>query len=165
MAIFEEKQPAVPWLVLLLTAVFLLSFPLMQIGMNELYSTEGEYAAAACEFSGPSTLVTVHGTLPASVFPLYPALVRLLLNCGLPLEFSLRFMSLLPLGLLSLLVGLVCGRGVDRQAGAAAATIVLLCSNIVISALETLVETASVGQVPRIRTSTGFSLIKPFEKF
>ena len=36
MAIYEEKQPAIPWLVLLLTAVFLLSFPLMQIGLNEL---------------------------------------------------------------------------------------------------------------------------------
>ena len=60
-----------------------------------------------------------------SVFPLFPALVRLLLNCGLPLEFSLRFMSLLPLALLALLTGLVCGRAADRQAGAAAAAIVL----------------------------------------
>jgi len=125
MAIYEEKQPAVPWLVLLLTAVFLLSFPLMQIGMNELHSTEGEYAAAAGELGGWNMLVTVHGTLPKSVFPLYPAMVRLLLNCGLPLEFSLRFMSLLPLALLASLTGLVCGRIADRQAGAAAAVIVL----------------------------------------
>ncbi len=125
MAIFEEKQPSVRWTVLLIAAVFLVSFPLVQIGMNELYSTEGEYAAAALEFSGANTLVTVHGTLPDSVFPLYPALVRLLLNCGLPLEFSLRFMSLLPLALLALLAGLICGRSADRQAGAAAAAIVL----------------------------------------
>jgi len=125
MAIYEEKQPAVPWLVLLLTAVFLVSFPLMQIGMNELYSTEGEYAAAACEFSGMNTLVTVHGTLPNQVFPLYPAMVRILLNFGLPLEFSLRFMSLLPLAMMALMVGLVCGRVADRQAAAAAATVVL----------------------------------------
>lgn len=125
MAIYEEKQPRILWIALLLTALFLLSFPLMQLGMEELHSTEGEYAAAACEFSGHSTLVTVHGTLPKSVFPLYPALVRLLLNCGLPLEFSLRFMSLLPLGLLALLTGLVCGRVADRQAGAAAAVITL----------------------------------------
>lgn len=69
--------------------------------------------------------MTVHGTLPETVFPLYPALVRLLLNCGLPLEFSLRFMSLLPLALTALLVGLICGRSADRQAGAAAAVIVL----------------------------------------
>ena len=113
MAIYEEKQPAVPWLVLLIAAVFLLCFPLMQIGMNELYSTEGEYAAAARELSGWNTLVTVHGTLPNGVFPLYPALVRLLLNCGLPLEFSLRFMSLLPLGLMAFLTGLICGRAAD----------------------------------------------------
>ncbi len=125
MAIFEEKQPRVRWIVLLIAAVFLVSFPLVQIGMNELYSTEGEYAAAALELSGLSTLVTVHGTLPETVFPLYPALVRLLLNCGLPLEFSLRFMSLLPLALTALLVGLICGRSADRQAGAAAAVIVL----------------------------------------
>ena len=125
MAIYEEKQPAVSWLVLLLTAIFLLSFPLMQIGMAELHSTEGEYAAAAGELAGWNTLVTVHGTLPRGVFPLYPAMVRLLLNCGLPLEFSLRFMSLLPLALLALLTGLVCGRVADRQAGAAAAVIVL----------------------------------------
>ena len=105
MAIFEEKQPSVRWIVLLIAAAFLVSFPLMQIGANELYSTEGEYAAAALEFTGANTLVTVHGTLPDSVFPLYPALVRLLLNCGLPLEFSLRFMSLLPLALLALLTG------------------------------------------------------------
>ena len=78
MAIFEEKQPRVRWIVLLIAAVFLVSFPLVQIGMNELYSTEGEYAAAALELSGLSTLVTVHGTLPETVFPLYPALVRLL---------------------------------------------------------------------------------------
>ena len=125
MAIFEEKQPSVCWTVLLIAAVFLVSFPLVQIGMNELYSTEGEYAAAALEFTGANTLVTVHGTLPDSVFPLYPAMVRLLLNCGLPLEFSLRFMSLLPLALLALLTGLICGRSTDRQAGAAAAVIVL----------------------------------------
>ncbi len=125
MAIFEEKQPSVRWIVLLIAAAFLVSFPLTQIGMNELYSTEGEYAAAALEFTGANTLVTVHGTLPDSVFPLYPALVRLLLNCGLPLEFSLRFMSLLPLALLALLTGLICGRSTDRQAGAAAAVIVL----------------------------------------
>lgn len=125
MAIFEEKQPSVRWIVLLIAAAFLVSFPLVQIGMNELYSTEGEYAAAALEFTGGNTLVTVHGTLPDSVFPLYPALVRLLLNCGLPLEFSLRFMSLLPLALLALLTGLVCGRTTDRQAGAAAAVVVL----------------------------------------
>ncbi len=125
MAIFEEKQPPVRWIVLLIAAVFLVSFPLIQIGMNELYSTEGEYAAAALEFSGGNTLVTVHGTLPDSVFPLYPAMVRLLLNCGLPLEFSLRFMSVLPLALLALLTGLICGRSTDRQAGAAAAVIVL----------------------------------------
>ena len=125
MAIFEEKQPSVRWIVLLIAAVFLVSFPLVQIGMNELYSTEGEYAAAALEFTGANTLMTVHGTLPDSVFPLYPALVRLLLNCGLPLEFSLRFMSLLPLALLALLTGLICGRATDRQAGAAAAVIVL----------------------------------------
>ena len=125
MAIFEEKQPAVRWTVLLIAAAFLVSFPLMQIGMNELYSTEGEYAAAALEFTGGNTLVTVHGTLPDSVFPLYPVLVRLLLNCGLPLEFSLRFMSLLPLALLALLMGLICGRSADRQAGAAAAVVVL----------------------------------------
>ena len=125
MAIFEEKQPAVRWIVLLIAAAFLVSFPLMQIGMNELYSTEGEYAAAALEFTGANTLVTVHGTLPDSVFPLYPVLVRLLLNCGLPLEFSLRFMSLLPLALLALLTGLICGRSADRQAGAAAAVVVL----------------------------------------
>ena len=125
MAIFEEKQPRVRWIVLLIAAVFLVSFPLVQIGMNELYSTEGEYAAAALELSGLSTLVTVHGTLPETVFPLYPALVRLLLHCGLPLEFSLRFMSLLPLALTALLVGLICGRSAARQAGAAAAVIVL----------------------------------------
>ena len=125
MAIFEEKQPSVRWIVLLIAAAFLVSFPLMQIGTNELYSTEGEYAAAALEFTGANTLVTVHGTLPDSVFPLYPVLVRLLLNCGLPLEFSLRFMSLLPLALLALLTGLICGRSADRQAGAAAAVIVL----------------------------------------
>ena len=125
MAIYEEKQPPVRRIVLLIAVVFLVSFPLVQIGMNELYSTEGEYAAAARELSGLSTLVTVHGTLPETVFPLYPALVRLLLDCGLPLEFSLRFMSLLPLALTALLVGLICGRSADRQAGAAAATIVL----------------------------------------
>jgi hypothetical protein len=125
MAIFEEKQPSVRWIALLIAAVFLVSFPLVQIGMNELYSTEGEYAAAALELSGLNTLVTVHGTLSDTVFPLYPALVRLLLNCGLPLEFSLRFMSLLPLALLALLTGLICGRSADRQAGAAAAVIVL----------------------------------------
>lgn len=125
MAIYEEKQPSVRWIVLLIAAAFLVSFPLVQIGMNELYSTEGEYAAAAREFSGMNTLVTVHGVLPKSVFPLYPALVRLLLDCGLPLEFSLRFMSLLPLALLALLTGVMCGRSADRQAGAAAAVAVL----------------------------------------
>ena len=125
MAIYEEKEPSVLWIVLLITAAFLASFPLVQLGMNELYSTEGEYAAAACEFSRTNTLVTVHGVLPKSVFPLFPATVRLLLDFGFPIEFSLRFMSLLPLALMALLTGLVCGRSADRQAGAAAAVAVL----------------------------------------
>ncbi|MBR6240288.1 MAG: hypothetical protein PUC15_06945 [Lentisphaeria bacterium] len=126
MAIYEEKQPAAHWSAILIAVGFLVSFPLIQIGMNELFSTEGEFAAAALEFRGLNTLVTVHGTLPPDeVMPLFPALVRLLLDCGLPLEFSLRFMSLLPLGLMALFTALVCGRSAGRQAGAAAAVVVL----------------------------------------
>ena len=51
MAMYEEKQPAVHWSAILIAVGFLVSFPLIQIGVNELFSTEGEFAAAAIEFS------------------------------------------------------------------------------------------------------------------
>lgn len=123
MAIFEEKQPK-PWMtVLWIAAAFLLAYPLWHLGGRELFWNEGEYAVAASEMSSFPPIATLHGQATPEIQPLFPLFARLLRMTGLSMEFSLRFLSVLPLAVLTFLTGLICWRASGRQAGAAAAVV------------------------------------------
>ncbi|MEA4863417.1 MAG: hypothetical protein AB7F40_08190 [Victivallaceae bacterium] len=96
MARYEESVPNTLTVVLFLAALFLLVFQPWQIGMKELYWQEGLNAAEALELNLPSLAIRAHGELLGSGYPLYPAAVRLLYWLGVPMEFALRLLSVLP---------------------------------------------------------------------
>ena len=109
MAVFEEKMPRLGFLLPFFALVFLLSFPVTELGRQELHHNEGVYAALAQEAVFFPVKITAHGETLAHTFPLYPLLVRLLHEkMLLPMETALRILPLGALALLSLLVGFTC---------------------------------------------------------
>lgn len=124
MAIFEERTPRKCTAFLFLFAVFVLSWPLWHLGEREMFWHEGKYACV----SGESTnsfppLMTAHGQMEPGVYPLYPLLVNGLTRCGLPIELSLRAITVFSLFLLTLIVYFACCRAGGIQAGLAGATV------------------------------------------
>jgi len=126
MAIYEEKQLSPRIMILILFAVLLVTFPLMQIGGRELFFSEGETAAAITEMNSFPPAVSLHGELNLSQYPLYPLLCKGFMHItGATAEFSLRFISVLSLAVLAALTGYNCYRSADVQAGVSSAAIVL----------------------------------------
>lgn len=125
MAIFEEKQPKVFLIILVIVCGFLLAYmpfgPLMS--KEELIGSEGTQAVLVQETHGFSFLLTAHGQLAEHVYPLFPAFAKAIHACGVSVEYSLRIVSVASLAVLTLLTGLIAGRMLGRQAGAAAAVI------------------------------------------
>ena len=108
MAIHEEKVIS-PWLtVLILAAAFIIAYPFWDLGLRELFREEGDYAAIANEIASfpPSTLA--HGELMPYTYPLYPLLAKGLSMLGFTMEFSLRFLSVFSLAILTVVVGIAC---------------------------------------------------------
>jgi len=130
MARYEESVPNTLTVVLFLAALFLLVFQPWQIGMKELYWQEGLNAAAALELNPPSLVIRAHGELLGSGYPLYPAAVRLLYWLGVPMEFALRLLSVLPCFGVALWVFLL-GRSVAGLGCGAVAASAWITSNIV----------------------------------
>ena len=123
MAIHEEKVIS-PWLtVLILAAAFIIAYPFWDLGLRELFREEGDYAAIADEIASfpPSTLA--HGELMSYTYPLYPLLAKGLSSLGFSMEFSLRFLSVFSLAILTLVVGIACYsmRGIQAAAAGAGA--------------------------------------------
>ena len=123
MAIHEEKVIS-PWLsVLILAAAFIVAYPFWDLGLRELFREEGDYAAIANEIAAfpPSTLA--HGGLMPYTYPLYPLLAKGLFSLGFSMEFSLRFLSVFSLAILTVVVGIACYsmRGIQAAAAGAAA--------------------------------------------
>jgi len=92
---YEEKQPDLLKAALLLLVVFLVIYSPWNLGIKELYSKEGKYAAVALEMdlSRPSTVA--HGETLSYFYPLYPTLVALGYKSGLGVEFGLRLVAVL----------------------------------------------------------------------
>ncbi len=123
MAIHEEKVIS-PWLtVLILAAAFIIAYPFWDLGLRELFREEGDYAAIANEIASfpPSTLA--HGELMPYTYPLYPLLAKGLSSLGFTMEFSLRFLSVFSLAILTVVVGIACYsmRGIQAAAAGAGA--------------------------------------------
>lgn len=130
MARYEESAPNTLTVALFLSALFLLVFQPWQIGFKELYWQEGMTAAAALELDLPSLAMRAHGELLGSAYPLYTAVTRLLYELGLPMEFALRLLSVLPCFGVSLWVFLL-GRSVAGTGCGAVAASAWITSNIV----------------------------------
>lgn len=123
MAIFEEKKTN-PWVaVFLLLLFFALSCPLWHLQDREMFWVEGEYAVAALEMSSFPPVPMAHGHVLSDVQPLYLVLIKGLVFLGLPLEFALRFLSVLSYFALTWLVFWVCKRNCGLQAACASAAV------------------------------------------
>ncbi len=121
MAIFEEKRIR-PWVVvLILLAVFVIAYPAWHLGERELFWNEGDVAGIISEMTSFPPAVTLHGKLSGEQYPLFPLVCKIFRSVtGASMEFTLRFVSVLCLGILSFLVGYNCYRSDGIQAGAAA---------------------------------------------
>ncbi|MBO4492488.1 MAG: hypothetical protein J5944_14155 [Lentisphaeria bacterium] len=125
MAIFEEKKPCAGRTICFILVIFALSYSFWDLGMRELFRNESEYAVAAQEMNSFPPLITLHGQMQTGIFPLFPALAKGLSACGLPMEFSLRFISVVSLLALVMIVWLACYRTGGIQASAAGAAVML----------------------------------------
>ncbi|MBR2425644.1 MAG: hypothetical protein IKB16_02775 [Lentisphaeria bacterium] len=122
MGIYGEQEPRKSTLILFITLIFLLAYPLWHIGERELFWNEGKYACIAADSMEFPPVMMPHGQFDASVYPLYPMLVKAVSQCsGFSMEFSLRAVSVLSLFLLTLIVCFACYRAGGVQAGAAGA--------------------------------------------
>ena len=126
MAIFEEKQMNPCVAVLVLCAVLVLSFPFWHLGDRELFQEEGSVAAAISEMTAFPPAMTIHGKLSSDQYPLYPLICKYFRAIsGCSMEFSLRFVSIFFLAMLTILVGFNCYRSDGIQAAAAAGAVML----------------------------------------
>ncbi len=123
MSAYEEKDLSLWQSVLVLTAAFLLVYPLWKLGLRDLFWDEGEYAAIITGMHSFPPDVRVHGELISGYYPLYPLLVKGMTLLGFGMEFSLRFVSVFALAALTVMVGIIGGRVAGVRAGAASAAV------------------------------------------
>lgn len=113
--------------ILLLIVLFLLLTLPWVFSQCELYRQEGVFAAVASNYAASRSNLSMgavaqaHNMPLSDVFPLYPFLVSLLYRCQVPMEISLRIISVFMLGVLSLLSGIAAGIRINKRAGIVAA--------------------------------------------
>ena len=95
--------------VLLPVLFFVLLFVWWLTPERELFRVEGLYAASAQEYR-PGINVTAHAVVQRNVLPLYPAVTSLLHKCGIPMESSLRIVSVFMLGAWAVLAAFIAGK-------------------------------------------------------
>lgn len=130
MAKYEERAVSSGSMLLLLIMVFLMLFQPWQIGKKELYWDEGMYATEAMEFNSFPPVTTAHGELIAAGHPLFQLAARALFEIGLPVEYALRLLSIIPTAALMIWIFLLARSAGGTAAGGIAAA-VWLTSNIV----------------------------------
>ena len=102
--------------VLLPVLFFVLLFVWWLTPERELFRVEGLYAASAQEYR-PGINVTAHAVVQRNVLPLYPAVTSLLHKCGIPMESSLRIVSVFMLGAWAVLAAFIAGKRRNFRAG------------------------------------------------
>ncbi len=122
-----ENRTGIRLGMLLVLALFLLTF-LPWLGTErEMLRQEGFFAAITSEFvENGRTLkdgiaATAHHQIVEDAYPLYPMVVSLLYRAGMPMESALRTVSVVMLGILSLLAGIAAASRSNARAGAVAA--------------------------------------------
>jgi hypothetical protein len=132
MARYEEK--IFKWFpcFIVIAFAFLLLYCPFQLGDRELYWQEGYYAVQAAEMEYLLPMTFAHGVVIKNSYPLFPWIASLLNNeLGWSLEFSLRFISVFSLALLTSVVWYAARSAGGVQAAAVAAAM-MISSNIVI---------------------------------
>ncbi len=131
MAIFEEKQTGAFAALLILTLLFLLTFPFWHVNDQELLWQEGEYAVAVMELQDLASPVTVHGHRITDTPHLFLLLARSAVQLGIPLTAALRLLPLLSWLILTWLVFFICKRNCGIQAACSAAAIMFTTAIVV----------------------------------
>ena len=122
-ALAAERRVGLRHGLLIVAALFLLIALPWLICNQELSRQEGLFAAITAEFSTSSwqpeqgLIVRAHHQPVSDAWPLYPAVVSLLCRAGMPVENALRTVSVVMLGLLSLLAGAAAGMRSGKTAG------------------------------------------------
>lgn len=125
--IYEEKKYSRWMIITLLCAFFVIMYPFWDLGLRDLTREEGFSAAVVSGITSFPPSCFVHGELVSYVYPLYPLLTKILTSLGLSMAFALRLISVLSLGGLSLMTGIIGYRMAGLHAGAAASCAVF-CS-------------------------------------
>ncbi len=134
MAIFEEKKTGIFAALLILTILFLLTYPFWHVGDHELLWNEGEYAVAVTEMHDFPPLITAHGHQLTDAPQLYLILAKGLAAFGVPLPAALRLLPILSWFILSWLVFFISKRNCGLEA-ACASTAILFTTVIVVERL------------------------------
>ncbi len=112
--------------IFLAVLLFLFIFLPWLISQRELFRQEGVFAAIAAEFSESTYFAanginaSAHHQLLRDAWPLYPAVVSLF-NRFMPMEVALRCVSVLMLGILSVIIGHAAASRSGGRAGVVAA--------------------------------------------
>ncbi len=123
--IYQEKETRLLPSFLLIGVVFLLLMSPWTFSMRDLYWNEGTYAAAVNELNHFPPYLTLHGEVPegSESFPLYPVLAKGVRALGFEMEFSLRVIPVLCLGILVLSVFFCCYTAAGATAGIVGAVV------------------------------------------
>ena len=115
--IFEEKKEFKKGLTAVSLILLAFLFAPLFLEMQELISVEGFYLAAVREMDHNLPLMKVQGDVCYGGFPLYPLLVRSLVNLGMPMIIALRLIPCLCLFAVAAIVFLTAWKAKDLTAG------------------------------------------------
>ena len=124
--IFEEKKEFKKSLTAVSLILLAFLFAPLFLEMQELISVEGFYLAAVREMDHNLPLMKVQGDVCYGGFPLYPLLVRSLVNLGMPMIIALRLIPCLCLFAVAAIVFLTAWKAKDLTAGIVGASAVML---------------------------------------
>ncbi len=111
--------------VAVLVIVFVVLYSPWSLGMRELFSQEGKFAAMAIEMDLFRPSAVAHGEMLSYYYPLFPWLSALFYKAGVGVELGLRLVSVLSLAVLGLAVFEAGRRSADTQSGVVACAFVI----------------------------------------
>lgn len=134
---YDEKTPGWIAAALILIAAFLIIYSPWQLSDRELYWQEGYFAAQAMEMDYFMPMTFAHGMVIQNSFPLFPWNAAVLHNeFGVPMEMTLRFISIFSLGVIAVLVWFAAGSAGGTQAAAVAAAMMISTSVVIEKSIE-----------------------------
>ena len=115
--IYEEKKSYNKTCIILAVLLLAILFAPAFLNMQELFSDEGLYLAAAREMDHSLPLMKIQGDVGYGGYPFYPYLIRLLMNAGVPMIVALRLIPCVCLYLIAGIIFLIAWRAKDLTAG------------------------------------------------